>query len=349
MRKFINEPLVEQKLVFEGVGQRMGMVPAIIEKDFWVVFLLDYLFNEFHFQDSLCFKGGTSLSKVYNYIERFSEDIDLAIDWTLLGYTQNEPYELKSRTKMNMFSKEIHLKVESLIKDKFLPLMKEDLSKIIKNDFSLEIDEIDKQTILFGYPRHYQDSEILQVIRIEFGALAEQMPIESKFISTYISEINSSLFEVNQVSVISLSPTRTMYEKLLILHREYNREIRENYDRYSRHYYDIYQMLNSGLKEEALNSIQILYSTIEFNKRFYSYSWAKYDEIYTGNANFIPSEEKLSILKKDYGKMASMIFGAVPPFETLIDKIREFEIDLNSAIIKDKTDKTQTKKTYEDI
>ena len=83
----------ERRLVFEAAAQRMALAPAVVEKDFWVCYTLDHLFHRSGFAESMVFKGGTSLSKAFGLIERFSEDIDLILDWRLLGYGENEPWE----------------------------------------------------------------------------------------------------------------------------------------------------------------------------------------------------------------------------------------------------------------
>lgn len=80
----------------------MGLNDAIVEKDFWVCFTLDYLFHRCPWKDSITFKGGISLSKAFNLINRFSEDIDLILDWRVLGYEKHEPWEKRSNTKQDV-------------------------------------------------------------------------------------------------------------------------------------------------------------------------------------------------------------------------------------------------------
>lgn len=88
----------ERRLVFEAAAQRMALAPAVVEKDFWVCYTLDHLFHRSGFAESMVFKGGTSLSKAFGLIERFSEDIDLILDWRLLGYGEDEPWEPRSNS-----------------------------------------------------------------------------------------------------------------------------------------------------------------------------------------------------------------------------------------------------------
>lgn len=79
--------------LFRNTSDKMGLNEAIVEKDFWVCFMLDYLFHRSPWKDSITFKGGTSLSKAFHLISRFSEDIDLILDWRVLGYKKDEPWE----------------------------------------------------------------------------------------------------------------------------------------------------------------------------------------------------------------------------------------------------------------
>ena len=92
--------------------QKTGLHDAIVEKDFWVCLTLDYLFHRSPWKKAVTFKGGTSLSKGYHLISRFSEDIDLILDWRVLGYGVNEPWEKRSNTKQDAFNKEANRKAE---------------------------------------------------------------------------------------------------------------------------------------------------------------------------------------------------------------------------------------------
>src|SRR5690554_3612213 len=92
--------------LFQETANKMGISNAIIEKDFWVCLILNYLFNKSPWQNSLAFKGGTSLAKAFHLINRFSEDIDIILDWRVLGYKILEPLTLRSKTKQEIFNKE---------------------------------------------------------------------------------------------------------------------------------------------------------------------------------------------------------------------------------------------------
>ena len=110
----------DRKALFQNTAAKMGMTDAIIEKDFWICYMLDYLFHRCVWKDKIAFKGGTSLSKSYGLIERFSEDIDLILDWRVLGYGVDEPWLPRSNTKQDIFNKEANSKTESFLKNVFM-------------------------------------------------------------------------------------------------------------------------------------------------------------------------------------------------------------------------------------
>ena len=106
MRNVARLPESDRRELFRNTADKMGLNDAIVEKDFWVCFTLDYLFHRCPWKDAITFKGGTSLSKAFNLISRFSEDIDLILDWRVLGYGGDEPWGKRSNTKQDAFNKE---------------------------------------------------------------------------------------------------------------------------------------------------------------------------------------------------------------------------------------------------
>ena len=147
----------------------MGLNDAIVEKDFWVCFTLDYLFHRCPWKNSITFKGGTSLSKAFNLISRFSEDIDLILDWRILGYEKQEPWEKRSNTKQDAFNKEANNRAKIFLAEQFCPSIRKELSLELGRDTNIYIDEKDKQTVIFAYPNLFTNPSTLQVIRLESG------------------------------------------------------------------------------------------------------------------------------------------------------------------------------------
>lgn len=162
MSKLLELSSEELELVIQNTADKLNMSKAIVEKDLWVCVILNYLFSKFKYRESIVFKGGTSLSKVYQLIERFSEDIDLALDWTLLGYEETEPYEDRSNTKQIKFNDKINDDTKVFLRNEFLPILQNDFKEILKNKlYNFYIDELDGQTICFDYPKNHKDYSIL--------------------------------------------------------------------------------------------------------------------------------------------------------------------------------------------
>lgn len=97
MIRIANLPEVDRRVLFLNTAEKKGLSPAIVEKDFWVSYLLDYLFHRDRYQKSFVFKGGTSLSMAYHLIERFSEDIDLILDWRTIHYKSEDIWSQRSK------------------------------------------------------------------------------------------------------------------------------------------------------------------------------------------------------------------------------------------------------------
>ena len=335
MNKLLKLKSDEIELIIQNTSEKLNISAAIIEKDLWVCIILQYLFDKFKYKDFIVFKGGTSLSKVYKMIERFSEDIDIALDWTVLGYGKLEPYEPRSNTGQIKFNELLNNNTKIFIRNEFLPLLQNHFKYILKDrNYKFFIDELDEQTICFEYPKNHQDSSILQVIRLEIGSLAEPIPASRHKIQTYIEEAYPNIFK-ESMEVVAVDSIRTFYEKITILHREANR-INGNYpSRYSRHFYDVYKMISiDNFKEKTLKNLDMLTSVINFKKKFYACNWAKYDDIMNGKLKLIPNTEGLEYFSKDYDKMKNMLFGDKISFNEIIDEIQKYEIELNSHITK---------------
>ena len=226
----------DRKALFQNTAAKMGLTNAIIEKDFWVCFMLDYLFHRCEWKNSIAFKGGTSLSKSYGLIERFSEDIDLILDWRVIGFDLNEPWEERSNTKQDIFNKEANRRTEEFLKNTFMPAIIADLQNELSTSVNCYIDETDPQTVVFAYNRSFEDNSILPVIRLEIGALAAWTPAEERPITPYAAVKYPKVFTQPTTDILTVLPKRTFWEKVTILHREaFRLEDKAFPSRYSRH------------------------------------------------------------------------------------------------------------------
>ncbi len=330
MRKIAKLNEKDRKALFHNTAAKMGMTDAIIEKDFWVCFMLDYLFHRCKWKDNIAFKGGTSLSKSFGLIERFSEDIDLILDWRVIGYEKEEPWQERSNTKQDLFNNEANARTEEFLKKEFLPCVADDLKNELGYSVNCYIEENDPQTVAFAYNRSFDDMSILPVIRLEIGALAAWTPAEEKAITSYAAEQYPHLFEQPSTEILTVLPERTFWEKVTILHREANRSEDKSFPtRYSRHYYDLCCMYNSPVKDAAFADLDLLDRVVKFKQKFYRCPWAKYEEAKTGTMKLMPPEYNLKALEDDYKHMQNMIFGTKPSFEEIMSTIQKLENEIS--------------------
>lgn len=228
----------ERRLVFEAAAQRMALAPAVVEKDFWVCYTLDHLFHRSGFAESMVFKGGTSLSKAFGLIERFSEDIDLILDWRLLGYGENEPWEPRSNSAQERFKADSIERTNAFLADAFAPKLRATLSESLGTEASVRCGA-EEETVYFDYPRSYESAGTLDTIKLEIGPMAAWSPSEEAAITPYAADVVPFGPELS-TTVRTASPERTFWEKATILHQEANRpEGKAMPRRYSRHYYDM--------------------------------------------------------------------------------------------------------------
>lgn len=243
-----------------------------------------------------------------------------------------EPYEDRSNTQQLKFNDILNKDTKLFLRDEFLPILQNDFGEILKNKaYRFYIDDFDEQTICFDYLKNHKDNSILQVIRLEIGCLAEPIPASNQKIRAYIEEAYPEVFDEN-IEVVAVDRLRTFYEKITILHREANR-VNGNYPtRYSRHFYDVYKMILTDIKEKSFENIDLLKSVIDFKKKVYANNWAKYDDIMDGKLKLIPSKDGLEIFSQDYESMKNMLFGEKISFEKIVDALKEYENELNEAI-----------------
>jgi len=211
--------------LFTDAAGKLGMRPTIIEKDFWVCLVLRMLFAGPSLKDSLVFKGGTSLSKVLHLIERFSEDIDLVLDWEVIGYGQGpkDPMQVfDSKTKQDKFNKEINLVTTQFIRETLCPQVDE-LVRNANAGLSATIDEEDPHLVKINYPAAFSEAYIRPQVRLEIGPLASWVPSAPHVIRPYAFDVFPEIFEHPDCLVIAIAAERTFWEKATILHQEAHR------------------------------------------------------------------------------------------------------------------------------
>ncbi len=326
MNKFYLKSKDDLRVLITNTARKKNISEAVVEKDYWVTYFLDYLFNENKWKEYFTFKGGTSLSKCFGIIQRFSEDIDLILDWRVLGYDKLEPWLIRSNTKQDKFNKEINEKTERFLKEDFLTELIKDFSQ---GDFEFEIDSLDPQTILFSYPKIFDSNYLSQTIRLEIGSLAAWTPATNISIIPIIGDAYANIFK-EKTNIRTVSVERTFWEKATILHHEANRpESSKMPHRYARHYYDMYKIANSKYKDKAIKDKELLRKVTEFKMKFYPRKWAKYEDAMDSKLRLVPDKFRFLELENDYKAMSEMIYGEYPSFEEIIKILKELETEIN--------------------
>ena len=319
----------ERSDLFRVTAAEMKMETAIVEKDFWVCFLLDHLFHRSGFKDSIIFKGGTSLSKAFGLIERFSEDVDLILDWRLIGYGLNEPWEERSNTKQDKFKLETIERTDGYLANAFVPSLKASLSEELGIEADVRMGDAE-ETALFAYPRLFSSEATLDVVKLEIGPLAAWTPSQPATVTSYLAELHPQLFVSPSTVVATAAPERTFWEKATILHQEANRpEGKAMPKRYARHYYDMYKLGHSDVAERAIAQPGLLAKVVAFKEKFYRTPWSKLPDAKPGTLKLSPQPERLAELEADYESMRPMIFGNVPTFEEIVAFMGELENRIN--------------------
>lgn len=332
MREVARSSEQNLRALFTNVSKRMGLSPAIVEKDFWVCWLLDYLFGRSPWKGQLAFKGGTSLSKAYGLIKRFSEDVDLILDWRLLGYGVREPWEQRSNTQQDLFNERANERSAAFLKEVFVPRAKADLEAELGRAIDLFMDENDPNTVIFRYPCGFGDAAILREIRIESGALAAWTPAANHPVKPYAADWYPHLFRQAEAQVYTVEPERTFWEKVTILHREAMRtpERGPMPSRYSRHYYDLWCMVQQGTRDVALARPELLDEVVDFKRKFYRCAWARYELATRKEIRLMPPEDSVRVLREDYRHMQNMIFGDKPPFDEILAAMQALEDEIHA-------------------
>lgn len=310
--------------LFSETAAKKGTTTAVVEKDFWVTWVLDRLFQQPELARMLMFKGGTSLSKVYRLIERFSEDIDLILDWRELS--GEDPLADRSRVQQGKLNAAINERAQAYIGGELLALVTGALDEICR----CEIASDDPHVINIHYPAAFPDEYLRPEVRLEIGPLAAWLPYEERTISCYAAEEFPGVFERNECSVKVIKAERTFWEKATILHQEaYRPEDKPQPPRYSRHYYDMAKMAGAPIKDTALADMALLANVVEFKQRFYPRGWAQYELARPGSLRLVPEGHVLAAVEADYRAMTNMIFGDMPGFDEIMVVLQRLQDEIN--------------------
>ena len=343
--EFLRARSEDRRDAFLGTARRLGAPEQNIEKDFWVTWTLDVLFNGLPVgRPRLLFKGGTSLSKGYGLISRFSEDIDITVFREDLGQaaTVQELETLsrkKRQTKLDVIKSACRDYIQNTLAQQFENVVRGALaeSAIKANVPSVVVDpdDPDGQTLFFWYPAVTagHDDYIRPAVKIESGAKSALDPHEDLTIVPYVSEEVPRL-ALQAENVTTVVAERTFWDKVIILHglKKWfeNRDLLRGLgQRVSRHYYDVHRILQSELGARASGDRALAEDCAAHARMFFNSPDLGLASAVPGTFSLIPSVRMLADLGRDYDRMAGMITGDPPGFDDVMASVAILEKDLN--------------------
>lgn len=324
--EFLNLSIETKRAILEGVETKLGIKPYLLEKDIWICWTLKELFS---LPQKMAFKGGTSLSKCYELIDRFSEDVDVTVD-----YREFMPnLDLLNESKNSLKNKREKLKeeVKAYITSIVIPMLEKAFSLQFGNaNFNYRFEDGEK--LYFDYPSVFEKSfkgYVKDNILIEFGGTNKTEPNEVRIVKPYLN-MENLIFPLAEVSVYS--PMRTFWEKVTLIHVECHRgRLKESPERLSRHWYDLAKLSQSYVKSIALEDKTLLNDVLMVKKAFFNASYANYDKCENKQFQLMPKQSEITYLKADYAKMieSDMFLNNPVAFDEILRELEELQDTLN--------------------
>jgi len=340
MNAFLQLPSARRLLAFQQVDEAMGLQAVSVEKDFWVCWTLRELFTHPDIGEHLTFKGGTSLSKAWKLIERFSEDIDIIVDKEVLGFGGDlAPDKAPSNKQRKVRLEKLMDACRGWVQGTLQPALISRLQTALgESGWQLEVDPDmpDGQCLLFHYPSVFPPGAagyVRPVVKIELGARSDDWPHEEKPIQPYVIEHFPALDPDSAFSVRVLAAERTFWEKACLLHEETFRPIdKPRKLRMARHYYDLWCLLRAGVGAQALVQTALFQRVAEHRELFFRFSWVDYSTHKPGTFRLAPPATHVPNWKSDYQEMLGpMFFGETPTFEEMMTAAADFERAFNAT------------------
>jgi hypothetical protein len=337
MRSFIDLSPEERAIYCRQAADALPFTlpAAVIEKDFWVSWLLQVIMELPETKGHLTFKGGTSLSKGYDLIDRFSEDIDLVLDRALLLPEENTDPAALSNTKCKEYLDRLAAGCATWITTTLLPALRTRLADLLPNGtWALDPHVKGNETnLLFNYPGSLKDSlvGVYEHVLVELVPRADDEPNAPRPITPLVYQALPDALGSATFQVPTLAPARTLLEKALLLH-ETVAGLNRGSERKSRHYYDLLKLDAGGYGAEAMADRALFEAVVQHRRTFYRYGKLDYDALLRTGIAIVPPSEALPDWRGDYQRSAAMIYREVPTFEQLIHGAQRFQDTFNTWV-----------------
>jgi len=329
--RYFDLPLSEQAKLLHGLAPVLGRRAEILEKDIWLCQVLGLLFA-LPQRKPMAFKGGTSLSKVYQAIARFSEDIDVTIDYQSLIPDAPDLVAL-SNTQRRKLSDALKVALTEYVTKELVSTLQDALAAALPaHTPNLEVSE-DAEKLWLFYPSAVEnvDAYLRPSVLIEFGGRNATLPQDTVDIMPDVASlVPGVVFPSAQVAV--LSPLRTFWEKATLIHVECHRpDLRPSAERLSRHWYDLAQLAHHDIGVKAIADRALLQDVLRIKQAFFRSSYSHYDQCLLGGFKLIPPEPLLHALRQDYQAMldAQMFYGDTLSFDYIVQRLTALEQQIN--------------------
>lgn len=342
----------QEELLRQG-AQSSGRRVDMLEKDVWVLECLKQLFAlegsaanikglKNNVVPSMAFKGGTSLSKAFGAIRRFSEDVDVALDQQAIITGKAVYAEKQPSNSVLIAHQSAEMKiVNELLEQVIAPGLRQSMlgiSNLGEVQIVVEVEKDGSKVILVKYPSLLEPSgALLESVKLEIGGRNPTDPTHQKNLRTDLETmLNLDNVTFPQATVTVLAAERTFWEKVTAIHSECHREASQvdfkSVQRKSRHWSDLADLARGSIGESALAQRDLLKTVVEHKSRFYKSARSNYPDCLVGKVRLIPDDQVLKFLEEDYAEMQEMFYGDVPEFQTVLDELRALESRINLEV-----------------
>lgn len=324
MNNWLSYSIAERKAMLQATAEREHIPDYAVEKDWWVTMVLKALF-QVECSEHLLFKGGTSLSKGWHIIERFSEDIDIALSHRYFDKPTTNNNQIKNlrKTGRRYIIDTLKPQLEQALHD--LGLMDVVVEAVTEVDGKAVSSDADPTVINVSY-QSIADSQSAYVptkVKVEVSCLSMDVPYEVKHITTLISEAFADVDMDTDCNVRTVVPSRTFLEKAFLLNEEFQKAA-SRILRMSRHLYDLERLMDTKFAEDALADRELYAMVVEHRRKFYHAGYADYDKNYPQHINFIPPSSVLPEWRNDYAELVrSFVYGNHLDFDALLQRMKE--------------------------
>lgn len=315
----------DRRTILEQTSVRTGYIVQAVEKDWWVTSVLEALFS-LPFANQLSFKGGTSLSKCWGLINRFSEDIDIAVTREHLGFTgalsKNQINDRVRRALCSFVREELPERVDNLLLSMGIP------REWFRTEvITTSVSTVDPESIYIHFNSLFPAVEYMPAsVKIEVSGRSMSEPVETVEIKSLVAgQFPAAPYADTAFSVRAVAAKRTFLEKAFLLHETFHQPgIPPRVERMSRHLYDLEKMMDTQVETDALADTALYRDIVEFRRHYIGLKDFDYNTLWPATLSFLPPAEQAAAWETDYRSMqTNMIPGESKPYAELIERLTE--------------------------